>query len=152
MDTKKLLHLLNEHKVRFVIIGATACVAHGFERATKDIDIFAEPTRENFEKVFAALEKFGYDLTDTPIDEALQKKLLFRGYILRTDIHPHVTGIDFETVWKNKVHYTFQGEDVYFASLDDLIQMKKAAGRPRDLEDLRHLKEIRRQLQNNDKT
>jgi len=147
MDTKTLLKLLNEHKVRFVVIGATAAIAHGFVRTTQDIDIFVEPTRENYEKLFLVLRNFGYDLNDVTIEEGLKKKLLFRGYILRTDIHPYVTGIDFKTLWENKVSYRFQGEEVYFASLDDLIQMKKAAGRPKDQEDLRYLEEIKKQLQ-----
>lgn len=146
METKTLLRLLKEHKVRFVVIGATSGVAHGFVRLTKDIDILVEPTRENMSRVFDALRAFGYDLSDTNIEEALEKKLLFRGYILRTDIHPSVKGVDFDVIWEHKVEYTFLGEKVYFASLDDLIVMKEAAGRPQDLEDLRHLKEIKRQL------
>jgi predicted nucleotidyltransferase len=146
MDTKTLLRSFNEHKVKFVVIGATAAIAHGFVRTTQDIDIFVEPARENVERTLNALQACGYDVSDVTVDMAREKKLLFRGYILRTDIHPHVTGIDFETVWKNKVQYRFQDQDVYFASLDDLIQMKKAAGRPQDMEDLRHLEEIRRQL------
>jgi len=147
MDTKKLLKSLNENKVRFVVIGATAGIAHGFSRLTKDIDVFVEPTRGNMERTFKALRECGYDLGDTNIEEALEKKLLLRGYILQTDIHPSVTGVDFDTVWKNKVQYAFQGENAYFASLDDLIKMKKAAGRPQDLEDLRHLEEIKKQLE-----
>ncbi len=146
MDTKSLLKSLNHHKVRFVIIGGNAVIAHGFVRATQDIDIFVAPTQENMEKTFKALGACGYDLMGMTIDEALTKKMLFRGYILRTDIHPFVTGIDFETLWKNKIQLIFQEEEVYFSSLDDLIVMKKAAGRPQDQEDLRHLEEIKRQL------
>lgn len=95
------------------------------------------------EKVFQALQHCGYDLNDTDLEEALQKKLLFRGYILKTDIHPSVTGVEWENIWKNKIPYNLEGERVYFASLGDLIKMKKAAGRPKDLEDLRYLEKIR---------
>jgi len=146
MDLKNLLKLLKEHEVRFLLIGATACSAHGYNRFTQDVDIFVEPTFENMRKTFEALKAFGYDVADTSIEEALQKKILFRGYILRTDIHPSVLGVDWETAWENKVQYKFLGEETFFCSLDDLIQMKKAAGRPQDLEDLRHLEEIKRQL------
>lgn len=145
MDTKRLLCSLKEHKVNFVIIGGVACIAHGHTRLTKDIDIFVEPTMENMEKTFRALEACGYDLMETTIEEALQKKLLFRQYILKTDIHPSVTGVVFEDVWKNKVLCKFEGMDVYFTSLDDLIAMKKAAGRPNDLEDIKVLEEIKKQ-------
>lgn len=145
MDPKKLIQSLNEHNVRFVIIGAVAVIAHGHVRTTQDIDIFAEPTKENMTRTLNALKETGYDIQDVTVDEALQKKLLFRDYILRTDIHPSVVGIDFETLWQNKIKLYFHEEEVYFASLDDLIKMKKAAGRPRDLEDLRYLEEIKRQ-------
>ncbi len=145
MNTKILLKSLNGHKVRFVIIGATAGVAHGFVRLTEDIDIFVEPTRENMEKALQALQACGYDVTDVTLEEALQKKLLFRGYLLKTDIHPSAKGVDWETLWTNKVQYRFHEEDIYFSSLDDLIKMKRAAGRSKDLEDLLHLEEIRRQ-------
>lgn len=45
MDVEGLLKSLKEHKVRFVIIGATAFPVHGYSRATLDIDVFIEPTR-----------------------------------------------------------------------------------------------------------
>jgi len=146
MDIGKLLRLLKENNVRFVIIGGVACVAHGLGRLTKDIDILVEPTRENMLRVFDALTAFGYDLQDVTVEEALQKKLLFRQYILRTDIHPSASGVDFETVWKNKIQISFKDEDVYFASIDDLIKMKEAAGRDVDMQDLRFLQEIKKQL------
>lgn len=145
MDTKTLLKSLKEHKVNFVIIGGTACIAHGHARLTKDIDIFVEPTRENMQRTFTALEACGYDLMDTTVEEALEKKLLFRQYILLTDIHPSVTGVSFEDVWKNRLQFKLEGEDVYFSSLEDLMKMKVAAGRPQDLEDLKVLKEIKKQ-------
>lgn len=145
MDTKTLLKSLKENKVNFVIIGGTACIAHGHARLTKDIDIFVEPNRKNMQRAFTALEACGYDLMDTTVEEALQKKLLFRQYILLTDLHSSVTGVSFEDVWRNKVQLKFEGEDVYFSSLEDLIKMKSAAGRPQDLEDLKALMEIQKQ-------
>ncbi|MBI2981953.1 MAG: nucleotidyltransferase [Deltaproteobacteria bacterium] len=137
--------MLNDHKVRFVVIGGVAVIAHGYTRTTEDIDIFIEPNRGNVEKTFAALRECGYDLTDTSVDEALAKKLLLRGYILKTDIHPFVTGARFDDVWNKRIEISFLGERVPFVSLDDLISMKKAAGRERDLIDLKHLQEIKRQ-------
>ncbi|MBM3245740.1 MAG: hypothetical protein FJZ13_00205 [Candidatus Omnitrophica bacterium] len=73
----------------------------------------------------------------------LQKKLLIRQYAVETDIHPFVKGITFEEAWKNKVRAKFGGTFVYFASLKDLIKMKRAAGRPKDSEDLKYLKRLR---------
>ena len=139
MDTESLLRSLKEHKVKFVIIGATAFPVHGYSRATLDIDIFIRPERANAEKTLVALKKFGYDVRDVTVDELLTKKILIRQYLVETDIHPYVKGVSFDDVWKNKVKSKFGDTFVWFASLDDLIKMKKAAGRPKDIEDLKYL-------------
>ncbi len=144
MDTENLLKLLREKGVEFVIIGATAFPLHGYARATLDIDIFIRPERRNAELTWQALREFGYDLTDVSIDELLVKKLLIRQYIVETDIHPFVKGTTFEKVWDRKVEAPYGNTKVYYASLEDLIEMKRAAGRPKDLEDLKFLEEIKK--------
>lgn len=144
MNTEKLLGLLKEHRVKFVIIGATAFPVHGYARATLDIDIFIQPDRSNAEMVWKALREFGYDLSDVSVEDFLKKKILIRQYVVETDIHPFVTGITFEQVWKNKVKSKFGKTFVWFASLEDLIQMKKAAARPKDIEDLKYLRSLKR--------
>jgi predicted nucleotidyltransferase len=142
MDTEGLLKSLKEHRVDFVIIGATAFPVYGYARATLDIDIFIRPTQANAEKTWQALKKFGYDVTDVVIKDLLRKKLLIRQYAVETDVHPFVKGVQFEDVWKNKVKAKFGDTFVYFASLNDLIRMKQAAKRPKDLDDLRYLKKL----------
>lgn len=144
MDTEKLLKLLKEHKVAFVIIGATAFPVHGYSRATLDIDIFIKPERLNAERTREALENFGYDMTDVTVAELLTKKLLIRQYTVETDIHPFVKGTTFGNVWKNKVRAKFGNTFAWFASLEDLIKMKRAAGRTQDLEDLEYLLRLRK--------
>ena len=143
MDTEKLIKLLKEHKVKFVIIGATAFPVHGYSRATLDIDIFIKPDRQNAERTWSALKEFRYDMTDVTPDELLTKKILIRQYALETDIHPFVSGTTFEEVWKNKVKAKFGDTFVWFASLDDLIRIKQAAGRSKDLEDLKFLNRLK---------
>ena len=145
MDTESLLKSLKEHKVRFVIIGATAFPVHGYSRATLDIDIFIKPERSNAEKAYSALQAFGYDVSDVTIEELLSKKILIRQYLVETDIHPYVKGVSFDEVWKNKVKAKFGNTFAWFASLDDLIKMKKAAGRPKDIEDLKYLLKLKEQ-------
>ncbi|MEW6675846.1 MAG: nucleotidyltransferase [Nitrospirota bacterium] len=144
MEAEKLFRLLKEHDVDFVIIGATAFPVHGYARATFDIDIFIKPDKANAERTWQALKEFGYDMTDVSIDDLLTKKLLIRQYAVEADIHPFVKGVSFDLIWKNKIRKKFGDTPVYFASLDDLIKMKKAAGRPRDLEDLKILQNLKR--------
>ena len=132
MQTEKLLKLLKENQVKYVIIGATAFPVHGYSRATLDIDIFIKAEEENARKTLKALIQFGYDVTDITINDLLTKKILIRQYTVETDIHPVVKGITFDTVWKNKVKAKFGKTFVWFASLNDLIKMKKAAARSKD--------------------
>lgn len=139
MDTESLLRLLNAHKVRYVVIGATAFPVHGYARATLDIDIFIEATPLNATRTLAALSDLGYDMTDVSVDDLLTKKLLIRQYILETDIHPFVAGASFDEVWNNRVDDQLGDTPTHFASLKDLIRMKRAAGRPKDLADLQAL-------------
>lgn len=147
MNAEKLLKLLKENRVKFVIIGATAFPVHGYSRATLDIDIFIKPEKANAKRTWKALKQFGYDVTDVTIDELLTKKVLIRQYHVETDIHPNVKGATFEKIWKNKVKAKFGQTFVWFASLDDLITMKKAAGRTIDKEDLKYLLQLKKRSQ-----
>ena len=144
MDTENLLRLLKEHKVDFVIIGATAFPVHGYARATLDIDIFIRPEKTNTERARNALKEFGYDISDIGINDLLKKKILIRQYAVETDLHPFAKGVSFDQVWKNKIRAKFGNTFVYFASLDDMIIMKRAAGRPKDREDLKFLQNIKK--------
>jgi predicted nucleotidyltransferase len=144
MNAEKLLKLLKENRVRFVIIGATAFPVHGYSRATLDIDIFIKPEKQNADRTRKALKQFGYDVTDLTADELLTKKVLIRQYRVETDIHPNVKGATFERIWKNKVKAMFGKTFVWFASLDDLIKMKKAASRTKDIEDLKYLRRLKK--------
>ena len=143
MDIEDLLRSLNAHNVEFVIIGATAFPIHGYARATLDIDLFIRPEPQNVRRVLDSLSDFGYDITEITPEDLLTKKVLIRQYLVETDIHPFVTGITFNQVWENRISGTFGKEKVCYASLDDLIIMKEAAGRPKDLEDLKALKTLK---------
>ncbi len=142
MATERLLQYLNEAKAAYVVIGATAFPAYGYARATLDIDLFVKPTRANIRRVMKALRQFGYDLADFNENDFLTHKVLIRQYVLETDIHPFVKGVSFDEIWKNKIPGEIGKTAVFFPSLEDMIRMKKAAGRPKDREDLKFLKKL----------
>jgi hypothetical protein len=96
MDTESLLKSLNAHDVDYVIIGATAFPIHGYARATLDTDIFIRPDPENVKRALRALQVFGYDVSDLTQEDLLTKKVLIRQYLVETDIHPFVTGINIQ--------------------------------------------------------
>lgn len=144
MDTEKLLKLLNENKVAFLVIGASAFPVYGYARATLDIDLFVKPDLDNIRRVIKALKEFGYNLMNLTPKDFLENKVLIRQYLVEADIHPFVKGISFDEAWKNKIRAKFGDTEVFFPSLDDMIKMKKAAGRAIDLEDLKYLLEIKK--------
>jgi predicted nucleotidyltransferase len=143
MDIERLLRSLNARSVRYVVIGAVAFPVHGYARATLDVDLFIDAEGGNAEGVHAALAEFGYDVTDLSVADLLSKKVLLRLPRLQTDVHPFAKGVTFDEVWAHRIADTIGETPAAFASLDDLIAMKKAAGRPKDLEDLRVLLELR---------
>jgi predicted nucleotidyltransferase len=143
MDIERLLRSLNARNVHYVVIGATAFPIHGYARATLDVDFFIDAERGNAERVREALAEFGYDVADLTVDDLLSKKILIRQYRLQTDIHSSVKGATFDQVWENRVPGVIGETPTVFASLDDLIAMKRGAGRPKDLEDLRVLLELK---------
>jgi predicted nucleotidyltransferase len=143
MDIEKLIRLFDAHDVDYVLIGAVAFPVHGYARATLDVDVFIRPTSENAGRVRAALSAFGYDISDVSIEDLLTTKLLIRQYALQTDIHPFVAGVTFDEVREGRVAGTVGATRAWFASLDHLIAMKRAAGRPKDLEDLKHLDRLK---------
>jgi predicted nucleotidyltransferase len=144
VDTEGLLKSLKDHKVDFVVIGATAFPVHGYARATLDIDLFIRPNRIHAKRAWEALRAFGYDMTDVSVEGLLTKKLLIRQYAVETDIHPFVAGVSFDRVWRRKVKAKFGQTEGYFASLSDLIAMKRAASRPKDREDLKYLLRLKK--------
>jgi predicted nucleotidyltransferase len=144
MNIENLLKLLSENKVKFIIIGAAAFPVHGYVRTTLDVDIFIKPTTHNARNCLKSLRDFGYDVTDITVEDLLKKKILIRQYLLEVDLHPFVKGVKFIDVWKHKVKDKIGKTEVYFASLDDLIKMKKAAGRPKDKEDLKVLRRLKK--------
>jgi predicted nucleotidyltransferase len=139
MDTEQLLRLLKENRSSFLVIGASAFPAYGYARATLDIDIFIRPDRQNVRRTMKALEQFGYDLMDLSPDDFLKNKILIRQYTVEADFHPFVKGVKFEKVWEKRIKAKFGNTEVYFPSLDDMIKMKRAAGRAKDREDLKFL-------------
>lgn len=147
MDIKTLLQSLLDHKVKFLVIGGWALPAYTIERMTRDIDIFIEPTEENVKKTIKALQKAGYlAVEDEHISLFLSKKVLLREYILQTDIHPFVKGTDFDRAWKTKKETVIKGLKVFVPSIEELLIMKRAANRPKDIDDIKQLEKVKEKL------
>ena len=140
-DFKDLFKTLNTFKVKFLIVGAYAVTYYREPRFTKDVDILVEPSRENAERVYRALVKFGAPLKGVTKKDFSNPKIIYQIGIEpnRIDIMMGIKGVRFSTAWKNRVKSTYGKEKVYILGLNDLIRTKKKSGRPIDYIDLKLL-------------
>lgn len=129
-----------KHKVSYVVIGGIAAVLHGVPRATFDLDILIEATPNNARSLLDALAEanFATALLTTP-DELLAHEITVFKDRVRIDVQTSTPGLRFEDAWQNRVVMSYHGQQFYVTSKDDLIASKRAAGRQKDLEDVKTL-------------
>lgn len=131
---------LQQHQVKYVVIGGIAAVLHGVPRATFDLDILIEATHTNAQNLLNALldARMGTASLTTANDVLANEITIFNDRV-RIDVQTKTPGIDFESVWENKEIMVYQKQSFYVLSKVDLIASKQAAGRPVDLEDVNML-------------
>ena len=140
-----MLQSLADEQVKFLLVGAYALAAHGFPRATMDIDIWVMPSPENAEAVLRALRRFGtpaQGLTAADLqrdDTVLQIGVAPR----RIDIITGASGLQFEDAFTRSAEINIEGIQVHIPSIDDLIRNKKASGRTKDLADAETLEYLK---------
>lgn len=141
----QLLGALHRRGVAFVVIGGYSLAAHGYIRATKDIDIVPDPDGENLSRLADALKALQarVDLGDIDPDElgiepdaaglASGGNWVLQTRFGRLDVMQDVRGVrDYEHLRAGAVNV----RGTLFAGYEDLISMKSASGRPEDLRDI----------------
>jgi len=161
LDPVRIFAALQRHEVEYLTIGGVAVNVHGHVRNTRDIDILIEWDGENMRRLAAALVELdarlsGVDADLLDVDPHDPEDLLNGGnFTLRTD----AGGLDlfdpgeipggrpYEEMRPRAVEAIVQGVSVRAVGFDDLIRLKRAAGRDRDLEDVATLLAARRAAQ-----
>jgi len=142
-DYEEFIAALNDHGVRYLIVGAHALAFHARPRATKDLDILLDPIPANARNALAALRDFfgGADLGYTVADLTDPRWIIQIGVApVRIDLHSQLPGCpSFHAAWKNRAKARFGTVTAYYLELDDLIRAKQAAGRAQDRADVRVL-------------
>jgi hypothetical protein len=159
LDPVPLLKHLHEHGVEHIVIGGLAVSAHGHVRPSKDLDIAPNPAQENLERLAAALadanaidaEASDFDPAELPMS-AMRVEDLSQGGNFRLvtdlgdlDVFQWASGIETDDLYaeldREALVGSVEGIPVRVCGLAHLRAMKRAAGRPQDLEDLRRLGE-----------
>ena len=151
-DFQALLEKLAHGGVEFIVVGGVAATAHGSVRLTADLDIVYQRTPENIKRLVAALETCSPYLRGAPPGLPFQwdEQTILRGlnFTLSTslgdiDLLGEITGGGgYEELMPHSIILDPFGIRCYCLSLEHLIRVKRAAGRPRDLEAIAELEAI----------
>ena len=155
---QSVMACLNRHKVRHLLVGGMAVVAHGYGRMTYDIDLVIRLTPTNVRKAFAALNELGFKprVPVTPAEFAdpktrarwkREKNMVVLNFFhnsgdpLTIDLFV-AEPFPFASAYGKAEVSAVNGVPFRFVDLRTLIDMKRKAGRPVDLEDVRHLEQL----------
>jgi hypothetical protein len=159
LDPVRIFEALQRHQVEYLTIGGVAVNVHGHVRNTRDVDILIEWTGENMQCLAAALgdldaRLFGVDAEHLGVDPCDPNDLLNGGnFRLRTaaggldlfDPGEIPGGRPYEEMRPRAVEAVVQGVRIRAVGFDDLIRLKREAGRDRDIEDVATLLKAQRQ-------
>jgi predicted nucleotidyltransferase len=151
-DFNAILRLLKDNGVEFIVIGGAAATAHGSVRLTRDVDAVYRRTPENIARLVTCLKPHNPYLRGAPAGlpfrfdtETVQRGLNFT---LTTDLGDldllgEVTGGgDYEKLLPHSIELRVFGVSVWALGLKRLIEVKRAAGRPRDLDAVAELEAL----------
>lgn len=149
-EADEILVAVSDHGVDFVVIGGIAVQAHGYIRATNDVDIVVEPRTLNLSRLSEALAALEselrtpgtLELTDPhQLRQAPLIPVMTRAGPLDVVNVEHVAGgpRSYEALRDAALRVDLRGREIAVAALPDLIRMKRAAGREQDLMDIEAL-------------
>jgi hypothetical protein len=158
LDPERLLKVLTDHRVKFVLIGALAARLHGFPRLTADADITPANDKTNLEHLASALRDLHAKVYTEAVPEGLpfdaSAAMLARARMWnlvtdagRLDIAFEPAGVDgYKDLKKDAEDFEAFGVRFLVASLDDIIRSKEATGRAKDADDVIVLKSLKKML------
>jgi hypothetical protein len=140
-DFAEMLSALSAAGAEFLVVGAHAVAAHGYPRATGDLDVWVRPTTENAGRVWSALEQFGAPRFDLCLEDLSRPGVVFQIGVppCRIDILTEITGVTFDSAWPGRLTAMVDGQSLPFIGRKELLANKRAVGRPKDLGDVAFL-------------
>lgn len=137
---RNVFKCFESNDVHYVVIGGIAAVLHGVPRATFDLEFLIEATEANADRLLQALRAAGFGTADlTNAKSILANEITVFHDRVRIDVQTSTPGLTFADAWNRRTMMTFQGQQFPVAARQDLIASKRAAGRPKDLDDVKAL-------------
>ncbi len=154
-----LFSAMARHKVDYLLIGGLAVSLYGVERATMDVDITVAMNPENLASLIATARELRLTpILPVPLETLSELELLrqwhternLEAFALRA---PELAGVtidvllfppvEFADMTRRAIEFNVADTPIRVVSIDDLIALKQAVGRPIDISDIEHLKRIK---------
>ena len=158
MFYEELFKALEKAQVRYLVVGGVAMVLHGFIRMTMDLDLFIALDPSNIERFLKVVQDLGYrpdipvKLEDFSSTKKRQEWRNEKGMLVFPLSHPVQLNhridvfieeqLPFIEAYERRFPVKVQDCTVQVASVNDLVAMKRKAGRAQDLEDIEALKRL----------
>lgn len=144
---EKLLVLLADGAVQFVLVGGVAVTLHGYVRLTEDVDILLERTPGNIERLLTTLsgygEGFARELTlDDFDDEEGAIRIVEESEMSQIDLFVRMRGLYYHDLCQDAEILTIKGRRIAYASKAALIRLKESSVREKDRIDVAALKRL----------
>jgi hypothetical protein len=141
----RILKMLYDCKIKYILVGGLAINLYGIPRTTIDVDIMIELNNDNILSLINCFKANGFRFRQ-PIDE---KRLIDKEYrkqlkeeknvIVLTLENPN-NPLDFNKAYSRKKILKVDDFEIYIASIEDIIEIKKISNRPIDISDIENLK------------
>lgn len=149
--------LLEKHGISYLLIGGTAVALNGYFRLSSnaagkvadklDINIWYNPTYENYFKFLKVLEELGRDISGLKKEQSPDPRKSFFKFEFADftfDALPSIKAdVKFFEANQRKGTVEIEETQIHFISYLDLIEDKKATARKKDMEDIEELRKIR---------
>jgi predicted nucleotidyltransferase len=160
-DFAALIRLLAQHNIEWILIGGAAATAHGSARLTQDLDLVYRRTPENITRLAGCLAPYHPYLRGAPpgLPFRLDAETIKHGlnFTLTTDLGALDLfgeipgGGSYENLQRDAIDLKLFGVTCRCLSLKRLIEVKRAAGRPRDLEAVAELEALLEEREGRDR-
>lgn len=155
---EQLFKSLHTHNIRYLIVGAVAVNLHGVPRMTADLDVMVDLGEENVHRFIEMIVGLGYrprvpvqpfDFLDPANRREWRetKSMVVFTWLHRQRPYEEIdvfldNPIDFDIAFSRKSSLQVQDFTVLLASVPDLIELKRLAGREQDHSDILALKQL----------
>jgi hypothetical protein len=138
-----MLSAFIDAEIDFLLVGAYAMAAHGYPRATGDIDLWVRADDATAPKVYRAIAEFGAPVEGLNVSDLSEPGIVFQIGVspVRIDILTKIDSVSFDDAWPNRISVNWDGLEIPVIGRSDLIRNKRSTGRTKDLADAEQLEQ-----------